>query len=149
MSELRDKKARIYVAGHTGLAGSAIVRVLQSSGYTNLITRPHSELDLDDQRAVREFFADEKPEYVFLAAAKVGGILANDTYPAEFIHQNLAIQTNVIHESWRNQVTETFVSRFELHLPKGLSAADQGRVSRYRAAGAHQSCLRHGEDRWP
>ena len=104
MSELRDKKARIYVAGHTGLAGSAIVRVLQSKGYTNLITRHHSELDLVDQRAVREFFADEKPEYVFLAAAKVGGILANDTYPAEFIHQNLAIQTNVIHESWRNQV---------------------------------------------
>jgi GDP-L-fucose synthase len=104
VSELRDKTARVYVAGHTGLAGSAIVRVLQSRGYTNLITRKHSELDLIDQRAVRKLFAAEKPEYVFLAAAKVGGILANDTYPAEFIHQNLAIQTNVIHESWRNGV---------------------------------------------
>lgn len=104
MSELRDKKARIYVAGHAGLAGAAIVRVLQSRGYTNLVTRKHSELDLVDQRVVREFFADAKPEYVFLAAAKVGGILANDTHPAEFIHENLAIQTNVIHESWRNQV---------------------------------------------
>lgn len=104
MSELRDKQTRIYVAGHTGLAGSAIVRLLRSRGYTNLIARTHAELDLVDQRAVREFFAKERPEYVFLAAAKVGGILANDTYPAEFIHQNLAIQTNVIHESWRNDV---------------------------------------------
>ena len=104
VSELRDKTARIYVAGHTGLAGSAIVRVLKSRGYTNLITRTHAELDLVDQRTVCDFFAEEKPEYVFLAAAKVGGILANDTYPAEFIYENLAIQTNVIHESWRNNV---------------------------------------------
>ena len=104
VSELRDKTARIYVAGHTGLAGSAIVRGLQSRGYTNLITRKRTELDLIDQRAVREFFAEETPEYVFLAAAKVGGILANVNHPADFIYQNLAIQTNVIHESWRNQV---------------------------------------------
>jgi GDP-L-fucose synthase len=97
-------EARIYVAGHRGLAGSAIVRRLQRAGYRNLVTRTHAELDLVDAAAVRRFFQDEKPEYVFLAAAKVGGILANNTYPAEFIFQNLAIQTNVIHESWRSGV---------------------------------------------
>jgi len=95
----RDSK--IYVAGHRGLVGSAIMRRLQAAGYTRIITRTHAELDLTDQAAVRRFFEHEKPEYVFLAAAKVGGILANDTYPAEFIEQNLAIQNSVIHESWR------------------------------------------------
>ncbi|HWQ38891.1 MAG TPA: GDP-L-fucose synthase [Burkholderiales bacterium] len=94
-------EARIYVAGHRGLAGSAIVRRLHAAGCRSLITRTHSELDLIDQRAVRAFFEQARPEYVFLAAAKVGGILANNTYPADFVHQNLAIQTNVIHESWR------------------------------------------------
>ena len=93
--------ARIYVAGHRGLVGSAIMRRLQAAGYANIIARTHAELDLIDQRAVRAFFEQEKPGYVFLAAAKVGGILANDTYPAEFIEQNLAIQHSVIHESWR------------------------------------------------
>ncbi|HZP94122.1 MAG TPA: GDP-L-fucose synthase, partial [Burkholderiales bacterium] len=93
--------ARIYVAGHRGLAGSAIVRRLQAAGFRNIVTRTHAELDLIDQSAVRAFFEQEKPEYVFLAAAKVGGILANDSYPADFIRHNLAIQTNVIHESWR------------------------------------------------
>jgi GDP-L-fucose synthase len=93
--------AKIYIAGHRGLVGSALMRVLRAQGYTNLLTRTHAELDLTDQAAVREFFEQEKPDYVFLAAAKVGGILANDTYPAEFIQQNLAIQTNVIHEAWR------------------------------------------------
>jgi GDP-L-fucose synthase len=96
-----DRDARIYVAGHRGLVGSALMRRLQAGGYTHLITRTHGELDLTDQAAVREFFEREKPEYVFLAAAKVGGILANNTYPAEFIRENLAIQTNVIHEAWR------------------------------------------------
>ncbi|MBI4204995.1 MAG: GDP-L-fucose synthase [Betaproteobacteria bacterium] len=99
-----EKTAKIYVAGHRGLAGSAIVTKLREQGYGNLLLRSHAELDLTDQAAVRAFFDQEKPEYVFLAAAKVGGILANDTYPAEFIHQNLAIQTNVIHESWRTGV---------------------------------------------
>ena len=92
---------RIYVAGHRGLVGSAIMRRLDAAGYTRIITRTHTELDLMDQAAVRRFFEQEKPEYVFLAAAKVGGIMANDTYPAEFIHENLAIQNSVIHESWR------------------------------------------------
>ncbi len=96
--------ARIYVAGHRGLVGSAIVRRLRNGGYSNLIVRTRDELDLADQAAVRRFFEDERPEYVFLAAARVGGILANDTFPAEFIHENLAIQTNVIHEAWRGGV---------------------------------------------
>jgi GDP-L-fucose synthase len=93
--------ARIYVAGHRGLAGSAIVRRLEASGCRNVLVRTHAELDLIDQASVREFFQTEKPEYVFLAGAKVGGIVANDTYPAEFIQQNIAIQTNVIHEAWK------------------------------------------------
>jgi len=95
----RDSK--IYVAGHRGLVGSAIMRRLQAAGYANIITRTHAELDLTHQPGVQEFMTSERPEYVFLAAAKVGGILANDTYPAEFIEQNLAIQNSVIHESWR------------------------------------------------
>src|SRR5207244_2213670 len=93
-------ETRIYVAGHSGLAGSALVRTLRARGHANLITRTHTELELTDPHAVATFFAMEKPEIVFLAAAKVGGILANDTYPAEFIHDNLAIQTNVIHAAW-------------------------------------------------
>ena len=95
---------KIYVAGHLGLAGSAITRALSARGYQNLILRPHAELDLADQAATREFFKRERPEYVFLAAARVGGILANSTYPAEFIRENLAIQTNVIHEAWQSGV---------------------------------------------
>ena len=99
-----DKDAKIYVAGHRGLVGSAIVRNLHTKGYSNLLTCTHAELDLTNQAATETFLKAEKPEYVFLAAAKVGGIHANNEYPAEFIHQNLAIQTNVIHESWRNNV---------------------------------------------
>lgn len=93
--------ARIYVAGHRGLAGSAIFRRLKAGGFRHLIARTHAELDLTDARAVKSFFETERPEHVFLAAARVGGILANSTYPADFIYANLAIQTNVIHEAWR------------------------------------------------
>ena len=93
--------SRIYVAGHRGLVGGAIVRNLRANGYENILTRSHAELELTEQAAVREFFANERPDYVILAAAKVGGIHANNTYPAEFIRENLAIQTNVIHESYR------------------------------------------------
>jgi GDP-L-fucose synthase len=96
--------SKIYLAGHRGLVGSALMRQLAVKGYRNLVTRTHAELDLTEQVAVCEFFAAEKPEYVLLAAAKVGGIHANNTYPAEFIRQNLAIQSNVIHEAWRNNV---------------------------------------------
>ncbi len=94
-----EKNAKIYVAGHRGLVGSAIIRRLQSEGYLNIVVRTHAELDLTNQQAVREFFEDEKPEYVFLAAAKVGGIMANNTHPADFLLQNLEIQNNVIHQS--------------------------------------------------
>lgn len=93
--------SRIYVAGHTGLAGSALVRALRASGFRNLVLRPHAELELADARAVAAFFERERPEYVFLAAAKVGGILANDRYPADFIRDNLAIELNVICEAAR------------------------------------------------
>ncbi|MDP4027374.1 MAG: GDP-L-fucose synthase [Gallionella sp.] len=99
-----NKDSKIYVAGHRGLVGSALMRQLQTKGYHNLVTRTHSELDLTEQAAVRALFVEEKPEYVLLAAAKVGGIHANNAYPAEFIRQNLAIQTNVIDEAWRNNV---------------------------------------------
>lgn len=99
-----NRDAKIYVAGHHGLVGSALVRLLRALGHGNLLLAGHQELDLADQKVVREFFAKERPEYVFLAAAKVGGILANSTYPAEFIHQNLLIQTHVIHESYRTGV---------------------------------------------
>jgi len=91
---------RIYVAGHRGLVGSALVRALGRKGRGNLILRTHAELDLTDRRAVAQFFKDERPEVVFLAAARVGGILANDTFPADFIRDNLEIQTNVIHQAW-------------------------------------------------
>ena len=99
-----NKDAKIYVAGHRGLVGSALVRCLEKRGYRNLVLRTHAELELRDQAAVRAFFAEEKPEYVILAAAKVGGIHANNTYPAEFIHDNLVIQTNVIHSAWQHNV---------------------------------------------
>src|SRR6267143_647363 len=98
---MMDSNARIYVAGHRGLAGSALARRLKAGGYRDIVTRTHAELDLTDTAAVKAFFGSEKPEYVFLAAAKVGGILANRDHPAEFIQSNLAIQTNVIHEAWR------------------------------------------------
>ena len=96
--------SRIYVAGHRGLVGSAIFRLLKKRGFVNLITRTHSELELMDAVAVQNFFEEIKPEFVFLAAAKVGGIHANSTYPADFMRENLVVQTNVIHESWRNGV---------------------------------------------
>lgn len=99
-----DKSAKIYVAGHRGLVGSAITQNLEQKGYGNLLVRTHSELDLTDQNAVAVFFAREKPDYVFLAAAKVGGIHANYTYPGEFIRENLLIQTNVIHEAYKHNV---------------------------------------------
>jgi GDP-L-fucose synthase len=96
-----DLTSRIYVAGHRGLAGSAIVRALKRAGYERLIVRPRSELDLRDREAVEKFFAAERPEYVFLAAAKVGGILANDSFPGDFIRDNLLIQTHVIDAAYR------------------------------------------------
>lgn len=99
-----DKASKIYVAGHRGLVGSALLENLQQKGYSNIITRTHRELDLTNQVDVAHFFQTEKPDYVFLAAAKVGGIVANNVYRAEFIHDNLMIQNNVIHQSYLNGV---------------------------------------------
>jgi GDP-L-fucose synthase len=99
-----EPSARIYIAGHRGLVGSALMRNLRTRGFDNFVTRTHAELDLASQAAVEAFFAEEKPDYVFLAAARVGGIHANNTYPAEFIRDNLAIQTNVIHAAYQNNV---------------------------------------------
>ena len=100
-----NKNTKIYIAGHRGLVGSAIVRNLQEKGYINLLLRTHAELDLTDQKATDAFFVEAKPDYVFLAAAKVGGILANNIYPAEFIRDNLVIQANIIHAAYKNNVT--------------------------------------------
>ena len=97
-----EKNSKIYVAGHRGMVGSAIVRELKRQGYENIITRTHAELDLVNQKAVDDFFAAERPEYVFLAAAKVGGIEANASHPADFMYQNMMLEMNVINAAWRN-----------------------------------------------
>jgi GDP-L-fucose synthase len=99
-----NKNSKIYIAGYKGLVGSSLFRHLENEGYENIIVHTHSDLDLINQKAVSDFFQLEKPEYVFLAAAKVGGIMANNTYPAEFIYQNMMIQNNVIHHSYLNGV---------------------------------------------
>ncbi|RZK47253.1 MAG: NAD-dependent epimerase/dehydratase family protein, partial [Pedobacter sp.] len=101
-----EKNAKIYVAGHRGMVGSAIYRKLEKEGYNNIVVKTSAELDLRDQQAVASFFSEEKPDYVFLAAAKVGGIIANNTYRADFLYENLAIQNNVIHQSYLNGVTK-------------------------------------------
>lgn len=103
-TDLKNLEAKIYVAGHKGMVGSAIERALTQQGYTNIVKRTSKQLDLTDKLEVDHFFATEKPEYVFLAAAKVGGILANNTYPADFLFQNINIQNNVIHASFVNKV---------------------------------------------
>ncbi len=97
-----EKNSKIYVAGHRGMVGSAILRQLRKQGYDNIVTRSHSELDLTSQQAVNDFFEAEKPEYVFLAAAKVGGIEANDKHPADFMYENMMLEMNVINAAWRN-----------------------------------------------
>jgi GDP-L-fucose synthase len=101
---LTDRGAKVYVAGHRGMVGSAVVEALRRRGWSDLLLRSHAELELADGRAMEEFFAAHRPRHVVLAAARVGGILANNARPAEFIHQNLAIQTNVIHQAWRHGV---------------------------------------------
>lgn len=103
---MMKKESKIYVAGHTGLVGSSILRALKGYGYENIVYRELSELDLRNQQQVDDFFLTEKPEYVFLAAAKVGGIHANNTYPAEFLYDNLMIESNIIHSAWKHGVTK-------------------------------------------
>ena len=102
VEEMMDKGAKIYVAGHRGMVGSAIVRELRRQGYNNIITRTHRELDLTRQQEVEDFFSLEKPEYVFLAAAKVGGIIANQDALADFMWENITMEMNVIHSAWEN-----------------------------------------------
>jgi len=101
---MNELNKRIFVAGHRGMVGSAIVRCLEARGYTRIITRSRDELDLTEQAQVRAFFAEERPEEVYVAAAKVGGIHANNSYPAEFIYSNLMVEANLVHESWRSGV---------------------------------------------
>ena len=114
-------QAKIYVAGHRGMVGSAIVRVLQSRGQNNIVTRTRAELDLTNQFAVQDFFAKEKPDQVYLAAAKVGGIHANNTYPAEFIYQNLMIQANIIHAAHLNDIQKILFLGSSCIYPKAVS----------------------------
>jgi len=116
-----EKTSKIYVAGHRGLVGSAIVKNLESKGYTNIIARTHHELDLLNQQEVEEFFEMEKPEYVILAAAKVGGIVANNTYRAEFIYENIQIQNNVIHQAYKNGVKKLLFLGSTCIYPKDAS----------------------------
>ena len=125
---MMEKNAKIYVAGHRGMVGSAIVRELKRQGYENIITRTHKELDLCRQDAVEAFFAEEKPEYVFLAAAKVGGIVANQEALADFMYDNMTLEMNVIHSAWKNGC-KTGVSWILLHLPAYGTAANEGKLS--------------------
>ena len=111
---MMDKNAKIYVAGHRGMVGSAIVRELQRQGYNNIITRTHKELDLCRQENVEKFFAEEKPEYVFLAAAKVGGIVANQEALADFMWFNMTLEMNVIHSAWQNGCKKLEFLRIEI-----------------------------------
>ena len=133
-----DKGSRIFVAGHKGLAGSAICRRLCAGGYTNLLLRTRAELDLRDRSRVEEFFRSERPEYVFLAAAKVGGILANSTYPADFLFDNLSIQNNVIDAAARYGVAEARLPGVVLHLPQVRPATHARGIPPHRRARTHQ-----------
>ena len=129
---LQDTAAKVYVAGHRGMVGSAIVRALEAAGFSNIVTRTSAELDLRNQAAVNAFFARQRPDYVFLAAAKVGGILANDTYPADFIYDNLVIETNVIHAAYAEQVKKLLFLGSTCVYPK---FADQPLKEDYLLAG--------------
>ena len=141
-----EKDSKIYVAEHLELVGSALIRKLESEGYSNLITHSHSELDLTRQSEVEAFIESERPEYVLLAAAKVGGIWANNTYPAEFIYSNIAIQTNVIHASWRAGVKRLLFLGSSCFLPQGLSSTYERGISVDRSFGINQRTLCHRQD---
>ena len=143
-----NRDARVYVAGHQGLVGGAIWRRLEKAGFTNPIGRTSKELDLREQAAVQRFFAEEKPDYVFLAAARVGGIRANNTYPAEFICDNLMIQTNVLHQSYVHGVQKLLFLGSSCIYPKLCPQPMKRRSFPERQAGAHQRTLRDGQDRW-
>lgn len=118
---MSNKGSKIYIAGHRGMVGSAIVRELESQGYENLVYRTHAQLDLTNQLAVKDFFERERPDQVYLAAAKVGGIFANNTYPAEFIYDNLMVQANVIHEAFRSGVKKLLFLGSSCIYPKAVA----------------------------
>ena len=130
-----EKNAKIYVAGHRGMVGSAIVRELHRQGYTRLVTRTHAELDLTRQDEVERFFAEERPEYVFLAAAKVGGIVANASALADFMYENMMLEMNVIHAAWKNGCRKL---EFFLHLSPPGPAAHEGELPADLGAGTDQ-----------
>lgn len=132
---MMEKDAKIYVAGHRGMVGSAIVRQLEKEGYHNIITRTHKELNLCRQEDVEKFFAEEKPEYVFLAAAKVGGIMANSEALADFMYDNMTLEMNVIHEAWKNGCKKLMFLGSSWHLSAYGSAADEGELPSDRRAG--------------
>ena len=123
-----NKEAKIYVAGHRGLVGSAILWQLKKEGYGNIITRSHQELDLIRQADVEKFFEDEKPEYVFLAAARVGGIHANSAYKADFIYQNMQVQNNVIHQSYVHGVKKLLFLGSNCNSSEALPSTDERRI---------------------
>lgn len=124
---MMEQEAKIYVAGHRGMVGSAIVRALQKAGYKNIIMRTSKELELRRQDVVEEFFAAERPDYVFLAAAKVGGIMANSKYPADFMYDNMVLEMNVIHSAYQTML-KAAVFRQQLYLSAPCSSADVGKL---------------------
>ena len=142
---MMEKNAKIYVAGHRGMVGSAIVRELQRQGYTNIITRTHKELDLTRQDAVEEFFAQEKPEYVFLAVAKVGGIVANQEALADFMYDNMTLEMNAIHSAWKNGCKKLEFLAPPASTPHG-SSAHEGRLPADQRAGKDQRGICTGKD---
>jgi len=151
-----NKEAKIFVAGHNGLVGSAIVRQLDAQGYSNLLVKSRRELDLCDQNAVRDFFAQEKPDYVFLAAAKVGGIHANDIYPADFIRDNLAIQSNIIDAAYHSGCQKLLFLGSSCIYPKFaeqpmkeeyLLTGSLEPTNEYRKFGTNQRMVRHRQNR--
>ena len=133
-----DKSEKIFVAGHRGMVGSALIRRLESEGFSNLLVRDRSKLDLRDESAVAKFFAEEKPAVVILAAAKVGGIKANNDFPVEFLLENLRIQNNVIRSAYENWGAQTSLSWKFVHLPEARAATDPGNSVAKRTAGTNQ-----------
>ncbi len=133
-----EKDSKIYIAGHRGMVGSAIHRRLKKEGYENFVFRTSDELDLRNQQAVADFFAKEKPAYVFLAAAKVGGILANNTYRAEFLYDNLMIQSNVIENSYRQGVKKLLFLGSSCIYPKLCTSTFERRILAYRIIGTYK-----------
>ena len=145
---MMEKNAKIYVAGHRGMVGSAIVRELQRQGYTNIITRTHKELDLCRQEDVERFFAEEKPEYVFLAAAKVGGIVANQEALADFMWFNMTLEMNVIHSAWQNGCKKLEFLGSSCIYPR-MRPADEGKLPADQRAGKDQRGLRPRQNQRP